>query len=61
LLGRTRDDAAGESFDKVGKMLGLPYPGGPAIEKLARNEMVRRINFHELIWKKVLSTLVSAD
>ena len=36
LLGRTRDDAAGESFDKVGKMLGLPYPGGPAIEKLAR-------------------------
>jgi len=37
LLGKTRDDAAGESFDKVGKMLGLPYPGGPAIEKLARN------------------------
>lgn len=36
LLGRTRDDAAGESFDKVGKMLGLSYPGGPAIEKLAR-------------------------
>jgi len=36
LLGRTRDDAAGESFDKVGKMLGLPYPGGPAIEKMAR-------------------------
>ena len=37
LLGRTRDDAAGEAFDKVGKMLGLPYPGGPAIEKLAQN------------------------
>jgi len=36
LLGRTRDDAAGESFDKVGKMLGLPFPGGPAIERLAR-------------------------
>jgi N6-L-threonylcarbamoyladenine synthase len=36
LLGRTRDDAAGESFDKVGKMLGLLYPGGPAIEKLAK-------------------------
>ena len=36
LLGRTRDDAAGESFDKVGKMLGLPYPGGPVIERLAR-------------------------
>lgn len=36
LLGRTRDDAAGEAFDKVGRMLGLPYPGGPEIEKAAR-------------------------
>jgi N6-L-threonylcarbamoyladenine synthase len=36
LLGRTRDDAAGEAFDKVGKMLGLPYPGGPEIETAAR-------------------------
>lgn len=35
LLGRTRDDAAGEAFDKVGKMLGLPYPGGPEIDRLA--------------------------
>jgi N6-L-threonylcarbamoyladenine synthase len=35
-LGSTRDDAAGEAFDKVGKMLGLPYPGGPEIEKVAR-------------------------
>lgn len=34
-LGRTRDDAAGEAFDKVGKMLGLSYPAGPAIERLA--------------------------
>lgn len=34
-LGRTRDDAAGEAFDKVAKMLGLPYPGGPAIDRLA--------------------------
>ena len=37
LLGRTRDDAAGEAFDKVAKMLGLPYPGGPEIDKQARN------------------------
>lgn len=37
LLGTTRDDAAGEAFDKAGKMLGLPYPGGPAIEKTARS------------------------
>jgi N6-L-threonylcarbamoyladenine synthase len=35
ILGATRDDAAGEAFDKVGKLLGLPYPGGPAIDHLA--------------------------
>ena len=35
LLGRTRDDAAGEAFDKVAKLLGLGYPGGPLIDKLA--------------------------
>jgi N6-L-threonylcarbamoyladenine synthase len=35
LLGETRDDAAGEAFDKVAKLLGLPYPGGPAVQKLA--------------------------
>ena len=36
-LGATRDDAAGEAFDKVGKMLGLPYPGGPEVERVARS------------------------
>jgi N6-L-threonylcarbamoyladenine synthase len=36
ILGRTRDDAAGEAFDKVAKMLGLPYPGGPELDRLAR-------------------------
>jgi len=36
VLSRTRDDAAGEAFDKVAKMLGLGYPGGPIIERLAR-------------------------
>ncbi len=35
LLGQTRDDAAGEAFDKVARVLGLPYPGGPEIERLA--------------------------
>lgn len=35
LIGRTRDDAVGEAFDKVARMLGLPYPGGPEISKLA--------------------------
>jgi len=37
LLGRTRDDAAGEAFDKAARILGLGYPGGPAIEQTARN------------------------
>ncbi len=36
LVGRTRDDAAGEAFDKVAKLLGLGYPGGPIIDRLAR-------------------------
>jgi N6-L-threonylcarbamoyladenine synthase len=35
LVGRTRDDAAGEAYDKVGKLLGLQYPGGPVIDRLA--------------------------
>ena len=35
LLGSTRDDAAGEAFDKIARVLGLPYPGGPELEKLA--------------------------
>ena len=36
LLGDTRDDAAGEAFDKIGKLLGLPYPAGPVVDKLAK-------------------------
>jgi N6-L-threonylcarbamoyladenine synthase len=44
LLGETRDDAAGEAFDKVASMLGLGYPGGPEIERLAR-EGVDRFEF----------------
>lgn len=36
-LGRTRDDAAGEAFDKVARLLGLPYPGGPAVAELAKH------------------------
>lgn len=37
ILGKTRDDAAGEAFDKVGKALGLGYPGGPKVDKLAKH------------------------
>ena len=38
LLGQTRDDAAGEAFDKVAKLLGLPYPGGPAIQDISEGQ-----------------------
>jgi N6-L-threonylcarbamoyladenine synthase len=44
LLGRTVDDAAGEAFDKVAKMLGLGYPGGPEIEKYARSGDPKRFD-----------------
>lgn len=44
-LGKTLDDACGEAFDKVAKMLGLPYPGGPYIEKIAKNCSSRKIRF----------------
>jgi N6-L-threonylcarbamoyladenine synthase len=45
LLGRTRDDAAGEAFDKVAKLLGLPYPGGPHVERLAAASDAGRFRF----------------
>ncbi len=45
LLGQTRDDAAGEAFDKVAKMLKLGYPGGPVIEKLAKSKDPSAITF----------------
>lgn len=45
LLGRTRDDAAGEAFDKVAKLLGLGYPGGPIISKLANKGNNKAYNF----------------
>ncbi len=45
VLGRTRDDAVGEAFDKVAKMLGLGYPGGPAIERAAQKGDAGKITF----------------
>ena len=36
IIGETRDDAVGEAYDKVARALGLPYPGGPHIDRLAR-------------------------
>jgi N6-L-threonylcarbamoyladenine synthase len=45
VIARTRDDAAGEAFDKVAKLLGLGYPGGPIIERLAREGNPRAVKF----------------
>ncbi len=45
LLGRTRDDAAGEAYDKVAKLLGLGYPGGPVIDRLADGADDRAVSF----------------
>ena len=45
LIGRTRDDAAGEAYDKVAKLLGLGYPGGPIVDRLAREGNERAWDF----------------
>lgn len=45
LLGQTRDDAAGEAFDKIARFMGLPYPGGPEIERLAKNGDPAAVDF----------------
>ena len=45
LLGQTRDDAAGEAFDKVARVMGLPYPGGPQIDRLAAEGDATAIDF----------------
>lgn len=52
LMGETRDDAVGEAFDKVGKLLDLPYPGGPAIEALAADGDPLRFAFPRPMLKK---------
>lgn len=45
LLGQTRDDAAGEAFDKGARLMGLPYPGGPEISRLAQGGDTKRVPF----------------
>jgi N6-L-threonylcarbamoyladenine synthase len=45
VIARTRDDAAGEAFDKTARLLGLPFPGGPALERLAREGDPRAVAF----------------
>ena len=52
MLGRTRDDAAGEAFDKVAKLIGLPYPGGPHVERLAATGDSSRFRFARPMLKR---------
>lgn len=56
VVGQTTDDAAGEAFDKVAKLIGLPYPGGPVIEKLAE-----AVNFEDFFKYPRLKDTVTLD
>jgi N6-L-threonylcarbamoyladenine synthase len=47
VIGETIDDAAGEAFDKTAKLLGLPYPGGPLVDKYAQQGNPNRFQFPE--------------
>lgn len=49
LIGKTVDDAVGEAFDKISKFLGLGYPGGPVIEKIARQAVKKRVFFPKIL------------
>jgi N6-L-threonylcarbamoyladenine synthase len=51
VLGRTRDDAAGEAFDKIARVLGLGYPGGPLVEKMAEQGDEQAFNFPRVNFK----------
>lgn len=52
LMGQTRDDAAGEAFDKVARVMGLPYPGGPQIDRLAKEGNPQAIDFPKALQEK---------
>jgi N6-L-threonylcarbamoyladenine synthase len=62
ILGETQDDAAGEAFDKVAKLLGLPYPGGPEVAKRADEYRIRnqKSGMKELTKTKMPSSVISA-
>lgn len=51
LLGRSSDDSVGEAFDKIAKFLGLGYPGGPEIDRLAREAKERKLRFPKMLLK----------
>lgn len=54
ILGSTRDDAAGEAFDKIGKILGLPYPAGPVMDKLSKEGDAKFHKFPQALLKEGL-------
>lgn len=60
-VGRTRDDAAGEAFDKVAKLLGLGYPGGPIIDRLSAHGDARAVKFPAVQLKHPDRRTLSAD
>ena len=57
IIGRTRHDAAGEAFDKVARAVGLGYPGGPKVDKLAKRAIPMQSNFrgHMLTMHRMIS------
>jgi N6-L-threonylcarbamoyladenine synthase len=61
LLGRTMDDAAGEAFDKGANLLGLGYPGGPAIDKLARSGNPQAVRFPRGFQRKAHARIAGLD
>ena len=61
LLGRTRDDAAGEAFDKVARLIGLGFPGGPAIERAAEGIDEREIRLPADTRRKTRTASTSAS
>ena len=61
VLGGTRDDAAGEAYDKVARVLGLGYPGGPLIDKLAKEGNPHAVEFKRVFpWKRAVWISASA-
>ncbi len=61
LLGATRDDAAGEAFDKTAKLLGLGYPGGPAIDRAAKNGDPKKFAFTKPRLKRSFDDVLSRE
>lgn len=60
LMGQTRDDAAGEAFDKIARVMGYPYPGGPQIENWRRTAIPMPLNFRKPFMNGIILNSASA-